>query len=316
MSDDRIDPATLTLSRLVAAPRADVFRAWTEPELLTRWWWPARFRTTYEVDLRPGGRWRFRTADLPDLGVLAVGGAFLEVRAPERLVYTWVWEEGAAEGETLVTVEFRDRGDQTEVHVTHERFADRRARDEHVQGWADCLERLMHAAGAGDFAGDAGEQRGMARVDTLTIEHTVVIAATPDRVFAALTTDVDAWWMQGFRSPHSTFHLDPTPGGQFIEDFGDGEGGALYATVTYVEPGKKLRLTGPMGMGDPVLGIVAFDLVPRGQETLLTLSHRVVGAVDEDTYDTYTAGWWELLESHLAAFVERGHGRRADGAMR
>ncbi len=162
MSDDRINPTALTLGRLIAAPRSDVFRAWTEPELLARWWWPARFRTTYEVDLRPGGRWRFRTDDLPDLGVLTVGGAFLEVRASERLVYTWVWEEGAAEGETLVTVEFRDRGDQTEVHVTHERFADGRARDEHVQGWADCLERLMHAAGAGDLASDAGERRGMA----------------------------------------------------------------------------------------------------------------------------------------------------------
>ncbi len=146
MSDDRIDPTALILGRLVAAPRSNVFRAWTEPELLARWWWPARFRTTYEVDLRPGGRWRFRTADLPDLGVLTVGGAFLEVRAPERLVYTWVWEgEGGDAGDTLVTVEFRDRGDQTEVLVRHERFADGSVRDGHAQGWADCLDRLVHA---------------------------------------------------------------------------------------------------------------------------------------------------------------------------
>lgn len=151
MSADRIDPTTLTLSRLVTAPRTEVFRAWTEPELLARWWWPARFRTTYEVDLRPGGRWRFRTVALPDLGVLAVGGAFLEIHAPTRLVYTWVWEEGAEEDETRVTVEFRERGTQTEVLVRHERFADGSVRDGHAQGWADCLERLtetMSAEGA------------------------------------------------------------------------------------------------------------------------------------------------------------------------
>jgi len=129
MNDER-GAAALTLDRLIAAPRAEVFRAWTEPELLARWWWPARFRTTYEVDLRLGGRWRFRTADLPDLGVLAVGGVFLEVRVPERLVYTWVWE-GAGEGETLVTVEGR-------------------ACDEHAQGWNDCLDRLGQTMSAGN----------------------------------------------------------------------------------------------------------------------------------------------------------------------
>ncbi len=143
MNDER-DATALTLGRLIAAPRAEVFRAWTEPELLARWWWPTRFRTTYEVDLRPGGRWRFRTVDLPDLGVLAVGGVFIEVRVPDRLVYTWVWE-GAGEGETLVTVEFRDRGTQTEVAVRHEHFADGHARDEHTQGWNDCLDRLAQA---------------------------------------------------------------------------------------------------------------------------------------------------------------------------
>lgn len=102
----------------------------------------AKHLRTLEVDLRPGGRWRFRTAALPDLGVLTLGGAFLEVHDPERLVYTWVWEEGTENGEALVTVEFRDRGAQTEVLVRHERFADGSVRDGHARGWADCLDRL------------------------------------------------------------------------------------------------------------------------------------------------------------------------------
>jgi len=78
-----------------------------------------------------------------------VGGVFLDVRVPDRLVYTWAWE-GDDAGETLVTVEFRDRGPQTEVAVRHERFVDRHARDEHAQGWNDCLDRLAQATGVGD----------------------------------------------------------------------------------------------------------------------------------------------------------------------
>lgn len=123
-----------------------VFRAWTDPTVLARWWWPARFETTYTVDLQVGGRYRFRTVDLPDLGVLSVGGTFLEVRAPERLVYTWSWGEEDEEGETRVTVEFHERGPRTEVIVTHEGFAAVHERDANVQGWNDCLDRLDRLA--------------------------------------------------------------------------------------------------------------------------------------------------------------------------
>ncbi len=150
MTDDERPPTVLTLSRIVAAPREAVFRAWTAPEVLARWWWPARFDTAYEVDARPGGRWRFRTIDLPDLGVLAVSGAFREASPPARLVYTWRWEEADA-GEMLVTVAFGERGAQAEVTVRHERFTTERARDEHVQGWSDCLDRLLCAASAGEL---------------------------------------------------------------------------------------------------------------------------------------------------------------------
>jgi uncharacterized protein YndB with AHSA1/START domain len=72
-----------------------------------------------------------------------LGGVFHEVRPPERLVYTWKWEEDTeATGETLVTVEFKDLGARTEVVLTHGRFPDAGAVGRHGDGWNGCLESL------------------------------------------------------------------------------------------------------------------------------------------------------------------------------
>ena len=131
---------SLTLSRVLDTPREAVWGAWTDPAVLARWWWPARFQTVYEVDLRPGGRYSFRTADLPDLGVLALSGAYLEVRGPERLVYSWHW--GGEDRPTQVEVEFLDRAGKTEIGVTHRGFAGADECANHVMGWNDCLDRL------------------------------------------------------------------------------------------------------------------------------------------------------------------------------
>jgi uncharacterized protein YndB with AHSA1/START domain len=76
---------TLTVVRSIDAPRDGVWRAWTSPDELARWWWPERFHTTYEVDLQPGGAYRFRTIDVPGMGVLAVTGQFETVQPHPRI---------------------------------------------------------------------------------------------------------------------------------------------------------------------------------------------------------------------------------------
>ena len=96
-----------------------MFRAWTEPEELKKWWRPAEGWSTpvVEVDLRAGGQ--FTLGAKPAVGELhVVRGEFHEVQPPERLVYTWN-VEGADGGESLVTVEFRDKGKETEVTIIH-----------------------------------------------------------------------------------------------------------------------------------------------------------------------------------------------------
>ena len=135
---------TLNLTRTYSAPRDDVFRAWTEPEALKRWFAPSdEFSTPIaEVDLRVGGAYRIGMKPPDQEDMFIVVGTYREVQPPERLVFTWSWEEGIDVGETLVTVEFRDLGGSTEVVLTHELFPNEQARDKHNEGWSGCLERL------------------------------------------------------------------------------------------------------------------------------------------------------------------------------
>jgi uncharacterized protein YndB with AHSA1/START domain len=132
------------LTRVIDAPREEVFRAWTEPEEIRRWWGPGDFSCPWaEVDLRPGGR--YRLAMQPAAGdPFVVAGTYHEVDPPERLLYSWRWETGpAADGsESLVRVEFRDRGEQTELVLTHTDFPQSHGPAPYRMGWEGGLAKF------------------------------------------------------------------------------------------------------------------------------------------------------------------------------
>jgi uncharacterized protein YndB with AHSA1/START domain len=79
---------------------------------------------------------------LPDGPVFYLAGTYREVRAPERLAYTWRWEAEAEYAETVVTVEFHDRGGSAEIVLTHELFPTEKARGEHERGWSSSFDKL------------------------------------------------------------------------------------------------------------------------------------------------------------------------------
>ncbi len=144
---------TLRLSRHFKAPRENVFRAFTDPNELVRWWGPEGMDVPeIHLDLRPGGKWR--TCMRSSEGTLhCVGGVYREVTPPERLVMTWIWEQGDLEGrEMLVTLEFADSNGGTELRLTHAQLPSESARDAHRGGWTSslgCLERYLQEAAAG-----------------------------------------------------------------------------------------------------------------------------------------------------------------------
>src|SRR6516225_9463495 len=96
----------LLITRTFEAPRRLVFKMWTEPEHLVRWWGPRGFTTiSSRMEVRPGGTWS-RSMRAPNGSLIRKHGVSCEILAPERLVFTYVTDdlEGNPGPETVVTV--------------------------------------------------------------------------------------------------------------------------------------------------------------------------------------------------------------------
>lgn len=127
-------------------------------------------------------------------------------------------------------------------------------------------------------------------LDVRAVHHA---AAPPDRVWRALLAIAD-WWPHRFRPGASAVSFEARLGGAFAEIWPDG-GGALYGVVTRLEPTRSLTVDGPMGMAGPVVGRWTAELTPDGDGTVITVTHRVLGPVGDDTRTGYEAGWTEAL---------------------
>lgn len=133
--------ATLEIRRVIPATRERVFDAWTQAKELDRWSAPSPMTARAEVDLRVGGRYRIVMRG-PEGIDRSVGGVYRVVERPSKLVYTWKWDESPM-GDSIVTVEFHDRGKETEVILRHEGLADAGSRARHEHGWNGCLDNLV-----------------------------------------------------------------------------------------------------------------------------------------------------------------------------
>jgi uncharacterized protein YndB with AHSA1/START domain len=134
----------LVARRVFDAPRSLVFKAWTQPEHLARWWGPKGFTlVSCTMDVRPGGAW-FRRMRSPEGAEYVKRGIYREIVAPERLVFTYVNEDadGSLGPETVVTVTFEDCGERTRLTLHHAGFDGVPSRDAHEGGWISALERF------------------------------------------------------------------------------------------------------------------------------------------------------------------------------
>ena len=132
----------LTITRIFDAPRALVFKAFTQPEHLKQWWGPHGFTCEVcEMESRVGGAWHIRMRS-PQGAVDRQRGVIREFVEPERLVFTYAFEDdhGARGRETIVSVRFSEVGKKTEVSIHQEIFESVVMRDEHVWGWGEALD--------------------------------------------------------------------------------------------------------------------------------------------------------------------------------
>ena len=136
---------TITIERELDAPRELVWRAWTDPDELAKWWGPEHFTTpreTIEMDVRPGGVCRMTMVG-PNGEEYRNDGNYRVVEAPERLSFG---EDATASpliasGET--TVEFIDLGEQrTKLVITMRLVCAQELPDMARAGWAGQLDKL------------------------------------------------------------------------------------------------------------------------------------------------------------------------------
>jgi uncharacterized protein YndB with AHSA1/START domain len=133
---------SLTLTRRIKAPAEKVYKAWTVPSEISRWFGRAGTHCDeVKADVRVGGCYAI-LSHTADGGEHRVGGIYREIVENKKLVFTWAWRT-TPERESLVTVLFESKGVETELTLIHENFFDADARERHRMGWSGSLDHLV-----------------------------------------------------------------------------------------------------------------------------------------------------------------------------
>lgn len=129
----------VVVKKVIKASPEEVYEAFTDPRIMSRWFYPfdgGRVEVTNTLEV--GGAYSIVMFE-PEGGKYEHTGEYRELRAPERLVFTWNSE--LVQG-TVVTVTLADVEGGTEVTVTHDFLATEKIREDHRKGWTGCLNNL------------------------------------------------------------------------------------------------------------------------------------------------------------------------------
>jgi uncharacterized protein YndB with AHSA1/START domain len=304
----------IVVSRLLDAPRDLVFQAWVQPDHVVQWWGPNGFSTTTrEIDVRPGGVWRY-VMHGPDGTDYPNRIDFREVVEPERLVYDHSGDSPEDPLRFETTVTFEDKAGKTLLTM--------RALFE----TAALRDQVMREHGA-----EEGGRQHLARL-AVHLENTAI--ATDDELIIARTFNaprelVFACWTQPehFRrwwGPHNFdtpfCEIDLRPGGVLrfnmrSEQYGmDHWVGGVYQEVTppsrivvtdyFTDPqGNKVSPTS-IGFSEafPEESMVIVDFVEHGDKTTMVMRMMVPASAPER--GDATVGWsesFDKLDAYLAA---------------
>lgn len=219
---EKSDDGDFVLTRVFDAPRELVFKAWTDPEHLARWWGPHGFTNSCEMDVRPGGKYRIVMHGPPrHPGDFPMSGVYREIVEPERIVYTVDHSENPEAWHDMIdpnrdkskgrpawpatqTITFEDIGGKTRLTI-RVRFESTAIRDAFLklgmkEGMSQGFERLESLM--------ATELSGQEIVMVRTFD------APRPLVFKMFTAadHLKHWWGPfGFRT--ETFSQDLRPGG-------------------------------------------------------------------------------------------------------
>jgi len=311
------------VERTVDAPRALVFKVWTDPEHLSRWWGPRGFATiTKSMDTRPGGQWRY-TMRGPDGREYENLITYLEFAPPSRVSYKHGGDKETEPINFRVDVEFFDEGGRTRI-VMRMSFPSAEARELVIKeygaldGASQTMARLGEHLAAISAGGGAGD----------TFEVNAVYNAPLEALWNAWTDrDQLMKWFGPKGTSISACSLDLKPGGVFHYCIKTPDGKDMWGRWLFREIVPEERLVYVSSFSDPqggvtrapfkdewppeMLSIVTF--VPHagtGRGSVVTIRWEPLNptfgekATFERSRDSMRQGWtgtFEKLARHLAA---------------
>jgi uncharacterized protein YndB with AHSA1/START domain len=130
----------LTVTRVINAPCAMVYRAWTEPKQMLQWFSPRDVECrSIDMDLKIGGAYRVHFVS--KMGDHIATGKYTEIVPNKRLRFTWEWQNNAMPN-SVVTVDFEDLGATTRLTLLHEGLPSQEEADHHSHGWSSMAEKF------------------------------------------------------------------------------------------------------------------------------------------------------------------------------
>jgi len=291
----------LTLTRIIDAPRELVFRMWTDPAHLAKWWGPQGFTNPVcEIDARPGGALRI-VMRAPDGTDYPMAGVFREIVAPERLVYTYcaLDRDGNVLLDGVTVVSFAEQGGKTKLTVQTHAVAVVPVAFRYLEGMQAGWEQTLD--GLEQYAQDTAARE---------LIVTRVFDAPREVVFAAWTDPTQAarWWgPQGFTT--ISCEMDVRPGGAYRACMRSPEGTRHCRRGVYSEVVRPERLVFSFAWedadGNPghemVVTVTFVDVAGRTRLTLHQAGFETVAARDD-----HRRGWSSSLGRFAEYLAARG----------
>ncbi|HXR59362.1 MAG TPA: SRPBCC domain-containing protein [Burkholderiales bacterium] len=134
----------LAIQRHFPVAPEKVWRAWTDPEALRRWFGPGTVQepvAAAELDVRVGGRFRLVFGG-PKGDEHEAQGVYKEVVPNRKLVFTWTWPRTTPERESVITITLKASGGGTDFDFRQEQFFNEAVRDGHLGGWTSTFAKL------------------------------------------------------------------------------------------------------------------------------------------------------------------------------
>ncbi len=303
MTTTKEPPFEVVMSRVINAPRARVFEAWTTPEQMAQWFAPKPFKLVVDkMVFRPGGRFSMSMRG-PNGEDSPFTGTYREIVPPAKLSWTGEFATGPTDQMSTV-VTFEEQGQQTKVHV-RQTFHVMTPEIEHAtkgakQGWTMTLDQLE-----GFCAAEAGLND--------RIEKRIELTAPPSRVWRALTDhrEFGEWFRVRLDGPFvpgevSRGHIT-YPGYEHLK---------WEAVVREMEPGRLFSFTWHPYAIDPNMDHsketpthVEFRLEKTKSGTLLSVTEsgfdKIPSARRTEAFRMNDGGWTEQMRNIEHYIVER-----------